>query len=312
MWISVGVHLDHVFITAWTSRWRNAPRVWGGCACALGAFVNGEGNSLLRSPTQDHCGTTRLTPFKDKIKELCAFTVPCDFNPFNPSETKTRSGFNFRSNHKNYSYPRILGVVRQDHIMVGGRRRWNERESKAAGVGTGWGWMQGVRFLIGGMHCSITTANNWTHEVKFGLFIGELLCKELPHAQDFFFVTTVRCTTQKQEGLNISSIKKVCTGVNTVASLERVKRRAAQISQTHATVQTFHISETAAIIVSSATEHCRQFKKIERNTFIIHFIYMQKYKACKEACFSLIRHYERKCIHIYITTFIHFSIPGYF
>lgn len=81
MWISVGVHLDHVFITVWTSRWRNAPRVWGGCACALGAFANREGNSLLRSPTQDHCGTTRLTPFKDKIKELCAFTVPCDFNP---------------------------------------------------------------------------------------------------------------------------------------------------------------------------------------------------------------------------------------
>lgn len=65
MWMSVGVHLDHECIMVQ----RNAPCV---CVCVRVQRIceNGDGNSLLRSPTQDHCECS--TPFKDKIKGLCA------------------------------------------------------------------------------------------------------------------------------------------------------------------------------------------------------------------------------------------------
>lgn len=40
------------------------------CVRVQRIFENGDGNSLLRSPTQDPCECS--TPFKDKIKGLCA------------------------------------------------------------------------------------------------------------------------------------------------------------------------------------------------------------------------------------------------
>lgn len=62
MWMTVGVRLDHECIMIQ----RNAPSV---CVfvCVWRICENGDGNSLLRSPTQDHC--ERSTPSKAKIKD---------------------------------------------------------------------------------------------------------------------------------------------------------------------------------------------------------------------------------------------------
>ncbi len=75
MWMSVGVCLNHECIMIQ----RNAPCVCV-CVCVWRICENGDGNSLLHSPTQDHC--ERSTPFKDKIIGLVRQTSStCDINP---------------------------------------------------------------------------------------------------------------------------------------------------------------------------------------------------------------------------------------
>lgn len=164
------------------------------------------------------------------------------------------SGFNFQSNHKRLSTACVLRDVTQCHVVVGGEKTC---------VKIMWKGGDGCRGVV-----------FWKLGVSSGdpvdfSFRKSCYARHRPTPRKVF-TKNVRCAVfaQKQETVNISSIKKKTLLWQLVTAWELPQHHArpnesnglllhARISQTCATVPTFHIEETAApvIIVSTLMEN---------------------------------------------------------
>lgn len=107
------------------------------------------------------------------------------------------SGFNFQPNHRKHSVACVLGDVTQCHVEEGGRKTSNKRDGKRAGMDARGSFLKTERISVSSGDLLTFLSKNVRHSPT----PRKMLMKN------------GRCAAfaQKQETLNISSVKKGLT-----------------------------------------------------------------------------------------------------